>query len=78
MCCCFKKKVQSNGTVVRAAVEEKFGGKRARELTSNQWLARAVLHPSFRSGLWHDCVPVSSMPCLAFLYKKSFATAFLY
>lgn len=60
-----KKKVQSNATVVRAAGEEKFGGHRARQLTCQQ-LARAVLHPSFGSGLRCDRVSVSSS-CLVFL-----------
>lgn len=70
----FFKKIQSNLTGTRAAGEEEFGGYRARELSSHQQLNRAELQPSFESGPWHGCVPVSSMPCLAFLYK-SFATA---
>lgn len=58
--------MQSNGTVVKAAGEEMFGGKWARLPASCQQLPRAVLHPSFGSGLQHDCVPISSMLCLAF------------
>lgn len=59
--------MQSNGTVVKAAGEEIFGGKWARLPTSCQQLPRAALHPSFGSGLQRDYVPISSMLCLAFL-----------
>lgn len=37
----------SNGTMVRAAGEEKFGGNWTRQLTSHQRLTGAGLHLSF-------------------------------
>lgn len=76
--CCFFKKLQSNLTVIIAAGEEDFGGNRARELSSHQRPNRAELQPSFEPGVWRGCVPVLFMPCLAFLYEKSLATALLY